>query len=414
VEQTASPPPLTFREVLKIPALRRLWTAQLVSVCGDFLAIYAIFSVVSFRMHGSATDVTLVLVFYLLPLAVVSPLSGVFVDSWSVKQTMIASDLVRAVLFFLLIFAHNLWQIYAILLVVSTVSSFFMPAQSITVRTLVPLHGLMSANALIQQAFFAMQIISPAISGLLVSAFGPNVCFWVDSGSFLFSAAMLSTLTIKHQPSPAVKTVQAVWSELSVGAKFIFTHAAISFVVIAMTAGMFAIRCFGALIAVYVRDVLRGGSTLFGNLGSLVGFGMIIGTQMVRLGSKRLPGTQIVTAGLAGTGFSIAILAIFGSIALSAAMMVGIGFFAAFVFVPAQVLIQEHTPQKMLGRVSGSMLAVMFSSQVLALLVSGTLATRIGIRNTYFASAVLLFAIAAGAYYWISKDRPVQQATTAA
>ena len=152
---------------------------------------------------------------------------------------------------------------------------------------------------------------------------------------------------------------------------------------------------------------------MFGNLGSLVGFGMILGTQMVRLGSKRLPGTQIVTAGLAGTGVAIGILATFGSVGLAAAMMVGIGFFAAFVFVPAQVLIQEHTPQNMLGRVSGSMLAVMFSSQVLALLLSGTLATRIGIRNTYFTSALLLFVIAAGAYYWISKDRPVQQTAAA-
>ncbi len=405
----AAIPPLTFREVFRITALRRLWMAQLVSVFGDFLAIYAIFSVVSFRMHKSATDITLVMVFYLLPLAIVSPIAGVFVDSWNVKKTMIASDLVRAVLFFLLMFAHSLWQIYAILLVASTVSSFFMPSQAITLRSLVPRHGLMSANALIQQAFFAMQIISPAIAGLLVAAFGANLCFWVDSGSFLFSAAMLSTIAIAHEPSPAVKTAKAVWTELSVGAKFIFTHAAISFVVVAMTAGMFAIRCFGALIAVYVRDVLRGGSTLFGNLGSMVGFGMIIGTQMVRLGSKRLPGTKIVTAGLAGTGVAIAVLATFGTTIIAAAMMLGIGFFAAFVFVPAQVLIQEHTPQNMLGRVSGSLMAVMFSSQVIALLSAGTLATAIGIRNVYFASAVLLFAIAVGAYYWISRDRTVPQ-----
>lgn len=254
---TAATTPLTLRQVLGIPGLRRLWMAQLVSVFGDFLAIYAIFSVVSFRMHKSATDITLVLVFYLLPLAVVSPIAGVFVDSWNVKRTMITSDLVRSVLFFLLMFAHSLWQIYAILLVASTVSSFFMPAQAITLRTLVPRHGLMSANALIQQAFFAMQIISPAVAGLLVSAFGANVCFWADSASFLFSAVMLSTIAINHEPSPAVKTAKAVWTELRVGAKFIFTHAAISFVVVAMTAGMFAIRCFGALIAVYVRDVLR-------------------------------------------------------------------------------------------------------------------------------------------------------------
>ena len=401
----AATPPLSFREVLKISALRRLWLAQLVSIFGDFLAIYAIFAVVSFRMHASATDVTLVLVFYLAPLAVVSPLAGVFVDSWSVKRTMIASDLIRAVLFLLLMFAHSLWQMYAVLLLASTVSSFFMPAQSITVRTLVPMHGLMSANALIQQAFFVMQIISPAIAGLMVAAFGPNPCFWVDSASFLFSAAMLSTLTIAHQPAAAMKTVGAVWTEMRAGAKFIFTHATISFVVIAMTAGMFAIRCFGALLAVYVRDVLHGGNRTFGNLGSLIGFGMIFGTQLVRLGTRRWPGSQIVVAGLTGCGLAIGLLAAFGSTPVAATMMIGLGFFAAFVFVPAQVLIQQHTPQNMLGRVSGSLMAVMFTSQVIALLSAGTLATYLGIRNLYFASAVLLFGISAGAYYWLSRGK---------
>src|ERR1700728_5134211 len=238
---SSTPTPLTFREVFRIAALRRLWLAQLVSVCGDFLAIYAIFAVVSFRMHASANAVSLVLVFYLLPLAIVSPLAGVFVDSWDVKRTMIASDLTRAVLFLLLLFAHSLWQIYAILMAASTVSSFFLPAQTITLRTVVPLTGLTSANALIQQAFYMMQIISPAVSGLLVSAFGPNSCFWIDAATFVFSAGMISTMTIPHQPAAALKTVRSVASETSVGIKFIFTHPSISFVIISMAAGMFAI-----------------------------------------------------------------------------------------------------------------------------------------------------------------------------
>jgi len=305
---------LTFREVLKITALRRLWLAQLVSVFGDFLAIYAVFSVVSFKLHGSATDVSLVLVFYLLPLAVASPVAGVFVDSWSVKRTMIASDVTRAVLFVLLLFATSLWHIYAVLLAASTVSSFFMPAQSIAVRALVPREGLMSANALIQQAFQIMQIISPAIAGLLVAAFGANSCFALDTASFLFSAAMISTVMIGHQPLPALKSLSAVWTEMGAGVRFIFTHAAISFVVISMTSGMFAIRCFGALLAVYVRDVLRGGTTLFGNLGSLIGFGMILGSPLVRFGSKKGSNSQIVAAGLVGTGVCIGVLAAFGSI----------------------------------------------------------------------------------------------------
>lgn len=60
-------------------------------------------------------------------------------------------------------------------------------------------------------------------------------------------------------------------SSMREGFRFIFTHSAISFVMIAMTAGMFAVRCFGALLSVYVRDVLASTAALFGILNSPVG-----------------------------------------------------------------------------------------------------------------------------------------------
>src|SRR5712692_8635428 len=97
-------PTLGFRDVLKTPAVKRLCIAQIVSIFGDFLAIFAIFSVVTFQMHGTPTQVSMILVAFLLPLAIVSPLAGVSVDKWNLKWTMIASDLVRGVLVLVLLF----------------------------------------------------------------------------------------------------------------------------------------------------------------------------------------------------------------------------------------------------------------------------------------------------------------------
>jgi MFS family permease len=50
----------------------------------------------------------MILVAYMLPLAIVSPLAGVYVDKWNVKWTMIASDLTRGVLVLALIFVRDL------------------------------------------------------------------------------------------------------------------------------------------------------------------------------------------------------------------------------------------------------------------------------------------------------------------
>ena len=86
--------------MLKIGSVRRLWIAQLVSVFGDFLAIFAIIAVVTFKLHGTATQVAMVLVSFMAPFAIVSPVAGVFVDRWHVKRTMVASDLIRGMLVF--------------------------------------------------------------------------------------------------------------------------------------------------------------------------------------------------------------------------------------------------------------------------------------------------------------------------
>src|ERR1035441_168163 len=159
----ASPTPhLTFRDVLKIRSVRRLWLAQLVSIFGDFLAIFAFFSLVTFQLHGTPTQVSMILVAYMLPLAVVSPLAGVFVDKWNVKWTIFAFALVRYALVLVLVFVRDLNAIYFIFLALSTVSSFFVPAQSVAVRALAPAAGLLAVNGLMSQAVQGSQIISPA------------------------------------------------------------------------------------------------------------------------------------------------------------------------------------------------------------------------------------------------------------
>src|SRR3954463_5677182 len=125
---------LGFRDVLQHSPVRRLWMAQVISIFGDFLAIFAIFSVVTFQLHGTPTQVSMILVAFLTPFAVISPLAGVFVDRWNVKASMIASDVIRGLLVLALVFVRDLNAIYAILFTMSVFSSFFVPAQSVAVR----------------------------------------------------------------------------------------------------------------------------------------------------------------------------------------------------------------------------------------------------------------------------------------
>src|SRR6266567_188510 len=149
---------LGFREVLQTPAVKRLWIAQIISVFGDFLAIFAILSLVTFQLHGTPPQVAMVLVAFIAPFAIISPIAGVFVDKWDVKTTMICSDLIRGLLVVALLFVRDIYTIYGILFVMSIFSSFFVPAQSVAVRTLAPPGGLLAVNGLMSQAMQAAQI----------------------------------------------------------------------------------------------------------------------------------------------------------------------------------------------------------------------------------------------------------------
>ncbi len=402
---TGSGTQMAMREVLAIVPLRKLTAAQLVSLFGDFLAIFAIFSIVSFRLHGSPAQVSGIMVAYMLPQAFVGPVAGVFADRWNVKTTMIASDLIRAALVVPLVYSASVWQIYAVLVALSVVSAFFTPAQTIGLRSLVPLEGLMSANALMMQMYQLAQILSPALAALLIRLIGESACFWLDSASFLMSAAILSTLPIGRKAAAASKEFSSVFSELIKGVRFIFTHATLAFTILSMGAGLFAVRCYSALIALYVRDILHRSTGLFGTLSTLVGVGMIAGTQVVTRLAKTRSRERLMMSGLFLVAGGILTLAIFGNVPVTVVATLVLGVGVALVIISAQTLMQGQTPMEMLGRVTSSLMSVLAVAQVFGLVVSGSIAQVIGIRNSYFATSALLGLIAAAGWRVVEQRR---------
>jgi MFS family permease len=121
--------PLSFSDVLRISAVKRLFIAQIVSVFGDFLALFAVIAHVTFNLNGTPTQISMIMVSFLIPLTLISPLAGVFVDKWNVKLTMVGSDVIRGLLILLLVFVDSINAIYAIFFALATVSAFFIPAQ---------------------------------------------------------------------------------------------------------------------------------------------------------------------------------------------------------------------------------------------------------------------------------------------
>ena len=396
--QAAAPPASVFR----LHAFRTIWIAQFISIFGDFLALFGIISFIAFRLHGTAVQVTTITIAYILPLAILGPIAGVAVDHFDVKRTMISSDIIRGVLALLFLVCRSVPQIAAVLLALSIVSCLFIPAQSISIRTLVPKESLLRANAALSQAFYLIRILSPLVAGALVAWLGERSTFIIDAGSFFFSALMLSRLTIERPPRhDADKTLAGLARDFAEGNRFIFTHAGLSFVFLAMAAAMFVLSSFSPLISIFVRDELKAGPMLFGVVSAMVGVGLIASTTaMVKVaGPKAKP--HVVLYGLICLGVAIAVLAVSHYAWLAAVSTFLMGAAIALVLVPAQTMSQQETPHEMVGRVSSTFMSMISIAQILGLLLSGGLAERLGSRHLFLACSVVLALIAAAGWGWL-------------
>jgi MFS transporter, DHA3 family, macrolide efflux protein len=408
----SSPPkPMTFRDVLRGDVMRRVWYAQVVSLFGDFLALFAVIAVVSFRLRATPNQITGVQIAFMLPLVFVGPIAGVFVDRWPLKPTLIASDLIRAVLAVLLIYSASIWNVYVVLAALSCVSAFFGPAQTVTIRTHVPAEGLISANALMQIAFMGSRIVGPAAAGMIVGQFGPNVCYALDVLSFLVSASLIGSVIIRRPASMKAPTessrnrIHAIWIDMKEGMSFIVHHGAILFVVLAMAAGLFTIGCFGPLIAIFVRDWLHASPRTFGVVSGMVGIGLLVGTQLVRMMARLARNDTLVLSGLAGIGGGVLLLGAIPHIAATLVSTFAIGFAFAAIMVPAQTLIQRETPHEMLGRVGSTNASIIFLGQVLGLVLSGVMAQAIGVRMVFFLCAALAAALVVAGRLFLKASR---------
>ena len=175
------------------------WMAsgQAISNLGDFVYSTTLFIWV-FTITHSAAAVSGVLAAQYLPVFLLGPLAGVLVDRWNRRQTMLISDLIRAVAVTLPLIVPpslRLQAIYASVFLISALGRFFMPAESGVLQVIVAEKQQMRA-ASIKQATFALSIIlGPALASPLYFAVGPVLAILINAVSYLVSAFCLARLT---------------------------------------------------------------------------------------------------------------------------------------------------------------------------------------------------------------------------
>ena len=315
---------IKFGQVLRNRRFSALWLARFISSLGDWLAILPLFSLIAFQRHGSAPETAMVMVSFIIPVILLGPLAGVFVDRWNLKSTLIVCDLICAVLAASLAFAGQLYQMYFLMAGISAVSCFVMPAQIATLPLILAENELLVANAISAQTLQLNQIFAPAIVGFALVWVGEKTCFYLDAASFLLSALLVSTIRIEPRDTrPSAK--RTIWAGLKEGIKFIAAHPVARILVLTITIANGAVAIFEALFAVYVRDILGAGPKMFGSVTSALGLGTILGSFAVARFAQQMPRPRIINVGFVVQAVAVLTSGIIGMAADYAGSKYGAG-----------------------------------------------------------------------------------------
>lgn len=382
-----------FVSVLRQRPFRHLWIAHLVSNLGDWLAFLALFGLTVLDWGVDALHTSILAASFVLPLVVVQPVAGVWVDRWNLRHVLVASDWARCLLLLLMMQVESFSGLCLLLFLHQSAGCFFNPAQAAALPRLVSTEQLVAANALCTQAAHASKLLGPALAGVLVAALGARGCFAVDAVSFAASALLLSTLP-RLPAAPSYGGARSLRHEMVAGLQFIRRTRAVQFAVAHAAASLLVLGAFLALVAVYARDRLAAGPRGMGFLIASIGVGALCGAIAVVHTSRRFGKEQAMTLGMFVLALSLVWLGSSRVLALALVGCVLLGAGAAATIVPAQALVQETAPRAMLGRVQSAAVACVGLSQLFGMAVAGGLALHFG-EARVLAGAGIALAVSA-------------------
>ena len=372
-----------------------LWAGQLISLFGDRLNQLALVAVVAIST-GSALATGLVFFAATLPNLLLSPIAGTFVDRWDRKEVMVVSDVLRAALVLLLPVAAvtNIILVYPLIFLVTTISVFFRPARVAILPRIVPEEDLLSANSAMWVGETIADVVGYPLAGIFVAVLGSAVplAFWVDSATYLASAALLGTIVVGAAATRPGETDDgritdsnrrpSIRSELAIGWQFLRHETVLLANTLQGAVGQFALGISIALTPSFVQMTFNqsgfGWQAAYGFLETSLGLGSLVGGFAIGLIGTRFAMGRMVIAGYALWGLLIFLFALSGNLAVALGLSFGQGVANMIFIIPSQTLFQERTPSELMGRVVGFRFALVFGSMTVAMLLGSVLGQLVG------------------------------------
>ncbi len=379
-------PPAPWR-VFRVPGFVPLFGAQFSSSLGDWAGLFAILAIAQ-RVSNSATAVGFVMVARMLPGLVFAPVGGALIDRWNRKTVMVACDVGRAGLLAILPFWENIWGLVILSFAIEMLTLLWAPAKDASVPNIVkePEH-LASANSLGLVAAFGTFPVGALLFAALIpishwlGGFGAlgglgsnhySLAIWVDGGSFLLSALLISRLQLPETERSARAKAPAAqtWRDIKAGLGFIRANPLVRGVMIGLAGGLIGGGAIVPLGPTVASDVLHGGGSAFGLLMAALGIGAAIGVVTLLMLQQRLPRQVVFTFGVIATGVAIIAVASMSSLLPAVGLVAALGAGAGCAYVTGFTMLQESVSDDMRGRTFATLYTIVRVCLLLSLTIA--------------------------------------------
>jgi MFS family permease len=405
-----------IRPLQESPEFRRLWTGGLLSSIGSSLTAFAVTLQIYLLTH-STLAVGAVGLCRLLPLLTFGLIGGSVADSLDRRKLVLVTNsglcLVAAALAGqALAGLHQVWPLYALIVVQATLASIEQPARRTFAPRLLSPERLPAGLALSQLTFQITLVVGPALGGLIAAAGGLRACYLIDVLSFAGSLYGISRLP---SMAPLVAAGRPGIKAVAEGLRYI----AKTRVLMGAFLGDLNATVLGLPVALFPAinaERFGGGAQTLGLMTAAVGVGGVLASALSGpVGHVIRPGRGLlITSSI--WGLAIAVFGLSHTFLVAAVCLAIAGAADTTGVVFRGTIVQLATPDRLRGRVSAADFVVggggpqlgNVESGVVASLFSPTVSAVSGGVGTILGAAVIQLSLPALARF--DRRQPVTTA----
>ena len=359
---------------------------QVSSLTGNYTLKFAL-SMYVLEQTGSASIFAGMLSAALLPTVLLSPFGGILADRANRKHIMVALDALSGLSVLaaglLLPLGRELWVIGALLVLLSVLAAFESPTVQACVPQMVSPQNLVQGNAVVSQVSAVTSLVTPFLGSLFYTAFGIGPVFAAAVVCFWLTALLECMIHLEYQKPPRTAGIGAIVREdLAVSVHFLRREQPdiLKLLLLAALAGMFVSGTAVVGFPYLVRTVLGLSATYYGAAESAMGAAAILGSLCAGLLGKKLRVRDMAAIFLS---FGLSLFPIGFSFLLPVGRMARYGVLLFFFCVCqlgvcifstyAITLIQQRTPEQLMGKVMSCVFTLSMCAQPVGQLVYGAL-----------------------------------------